>query len=198
VVGLVAPDALVRNSTAKPGDALVLTKPLGTGVIATAVKRGAADESSLRAAVESMTTLNRGAAEAMLEVGVHAATDVTGFGLLGHLQEVARASRIAARVRAGSVPLLPGALAAAEAGHIAGGTKRNREDLRDHLHWSDAVPEPVRWLLCDAQTSGGLLIAVPAERASALLDALKRASTPAATVIGELVEGEAGRIEVEA
>src|SRR5690606_15518800 len=141
---------------ARAGDVLVLTKPIGTGAIATALKRGVADPAAVRAAVESMTTLNRTAAEAMLRAGASAATDVTGFGLLGHLREMARGSGLAARVRAGAVPLLPTALELAERGVLPGGSKRNFDDVADSVRWDDAVPDPLRRLLCDAQTSGGL------------------------------------------
>lgn len=197
VIGDGEVDALVRNSTAEPGDRLVLTKPIGTGVIATAIKADAADPAAMRAAVESMTTLNRGAAEAMLRVGVHAATDVTGFGLLGHLRELALASGLAATIRASAVPLLPSALDLAAADHVPGGTRRNRDDLRDHLRWADDLPDPLRTLLCDAQTSGGLLIALAPDHEPALLDALDHAAAPAAASIGELRAGPAGEIAVE-
>jgi selenide,water dikinase len=197
VIGEVVPDKLIRNSTAKPGDLLVLTKPIGTGVIATAIKREAAPVAVIEAAVASMTTLNRSAAEAMLLAQPHAATDVTGYGLLGHLHEIARASRVAARVRAGAVPLLPGALELANAGFVPGGTRRNQVDLTDALHWSADIDDPLRALLCDAQTSGGLLIAIAPDRAPALLAALADFSVTTAAIIGELVPGEAGEITIE-
>lgn len=198
VIGEAVPERIVRNSTARAGDRLVLTKPIGTGVIATAIKRGSAPNDVIAAAVSSMTTLNRGAAEAMLEVGVHAATDVTGYGLLGHLHELARASRLTARIAASAVPLLAGAEALAAAGFVPGGTKRNAADLEPHVAWSADVADTHRVLLCDAQTSGGLLIAVSEERTDALLELLREAGTPAAAVIGELAEGTPGRIEVGA
>jgi len=198
VIGEVAPDALIRNSTARHGDRLVLTKPLGTGVIATAIKRGEADPDVVARAVESMTTLNRDAAEAMRQVRANAATDVTGYGLLGHLREMARGSRLEARIKASAVPLLPGAKELAARGFVPGGTRRNLADLGDAVRWDATLPEPLRILLADAQTSGGLLIAVPAERVGDLVAALEAAGTPAAAVIGEVVEGEPGRIIVEA
>ena len=198
VIGEVAPDALIRNSTARHGDRLVLTKPLGTGVIATAIKRGEADPDVVARAVESMTTLNRDAAEAMRQVRANAATDVTGYGLLGHLREMARGSRLEARIKASAVPLLPGAKELAARGFVPGGTRRNLADLGDAVRWDATLPEPLRILLADAQTSGGLLIAVPAERVGDLVAALEAAGPPAAAVIGELVEGEPGRIIVEA
>jgi selenide, water dikinase len=197
VIGEVHPERLVRNSTARPGDLLVLTKPIGTGVISTAIRAGAAPPEAVDAAIASMTALNRAAAEALLAVRASAATDVTGFGLLGHLREMARASGVAARVAASAVPLLPGAAALAEAGHLPGGSRRNREDLRGAVHWHDDVRELTRSLLCDAQTSGGLLIAVDSERMPELLELLVAEGLTAA-VIGELLAGEAGRIEVVA
>lgn len=196
VIGEVEPDRIVRNSTGRPGDRLVLTKPIGTGIIATAIKRGAAPEDAVRAAVASMTTLNRAAAEAMLRAGAHAATDVTGFGLLGHLHELARASGLEAHISAGEVPLLPHAVELVEAGYIPGGTRRNRADVAHAVAWADAVPEPLRVLLADAQTSGGLLIAVAPDRVDDLLSALEEAGTPAAAPIGELAEGVGGQIRV--
>ncbi len=201
VVGLVAPERVVLNSGARPGDCLVLTKPLGTGVISTAIKAGAAVPEAVAAAVACMATLNRGAAEAMNHVGVHAATDVTGFGLLGHLHELLTASGAAARVQASAVPLLPDALPLCRDGHIPGGTRRNQEDLAGRVTWADDVAAPLRILLCDAQTSGGLLIAVPRERADGLLDELRARGTPATALIGEVLEaaGDAiGRIDVVA
>jgi selenide,water dikinase len=198
VIGEVSPEQLVRNSTARAGDHLILTKPLGTGIIATAIKREMASAESIRAAVASMVTLNRRAAEAMLEVGVHAATDVTGYGLLGHLRELAQGSGLAARIDPAAVPLLPGAAELARAGAIPGGTLRNLEDLKEFVAWDAAHPPELRNLLCDAQTSGGLLIAVPANRLEALLERLKAAPTPAAARIGQLVDGPPGHITINA
>lgn len=198
VVGEVAPDRIVRNSTARPGDALVLTKPIGTGIVSTAIKREAAPPEVIEAAVRSMTALNRAASEAMLQVQAHAATDVTGYGLLGHLHEMARASRLEAHVTASAVPLLPGVRELAAAGHVPGGTRRNLADLKHALVWEDDVDEVTRVLLGDAQTSGGLLIAVPPSRVDELLALLRAAGTPAAAVVGELVEGVPGRIVVSA
>lgn len=196
VIGEVHPDRIIRNSGARPGDRLVLTKPIGTGVLSTAFKRDAVGADALAAAVASMAELNRGAAEAMVAAGASAATDVTGFGLLGHLRELARASGVAARIEAGAVPLLPGALELAGEGFVPGGTRRNRRDVEADVEWDADLSDPERLLLCDAQTSGGLLIAIAPERLDRLLDLLREAGTPAASVIGELHEGPAGRITV--
>lgn len=198
VIGEAAPSALVRTAGARPGDVLVLTKPLGTGIIATAIKRGVAQPDVVRTAVESMTTLNRGAAEAMLRVGVSACTDVTGFGLPGHLRNMLRASAVAAEIDAACVPLLPGAARHAADGCIPGGSRRNLHDLQDDLRWDDRLDELQRLILCDAQTSGGLLIAVPADRLDALLAELAVEGAPVAAVVGRITEGPAGRITVRA
>jgi selenide, water dikinase len=198
VIGEADPELLTRNSGASVGDVLVLTKPIGTGIIGTAIKRALAADDVIRAAVDCMTTLNRGAAEAMIRVGVSAATDVTGFGLPGHLRNMLRASGVAAELHAGSVPLLPGAAELAAAGCIAGGTRRNLDDLAADVVWDDALSELQRQILCDAQTSGGLLIAVPAARAEALLTELRAELTPIAAIVGRIVDGPAGRIEIRA
>ncbi len=190
VIGEVDPRLVVRNAGAQPGDLLVLTKPIGTGVIATALKKDAASAEIIDEAVRSMVTLNRPAAEAMLRVGVNAATDVTGFGLIGHLSSMLRASGVSARVRAGLVPTLPGARELAQAGHIAGGTHRNLADSAQIATFENTVSQHDRLLLCDAQTSGGLLISVAHDRVDALLHALREATTPAAAIIGDVRAGE--------
>lgn len=196
VLAEVHPDRIVRNSGAQPGDALVLTKPIGTGVIATAIKAQVASQNAIAHAIASMITLNRDAAEVMLRVGVSAATDVTGFGLLGHLASLLRASGVAARIDARSVPLLPESLELAAAGHLPGGTRRNRTDIDPRVKWDSRIGETERMLLCDAQTSGGLLIATPGGRVDLLIRELERAGTPAAAHIGDIVAGPAGSIEV--
>jgi selenide, water dikinase len=191
------PDRIVAISTAKAGDALVLTKAIGTGVLTTALKRDLLSEADLAPAVSSMTTLNAGAARAMLEGGgAHAATDVTGFGLLGHLHNLLRASGVGAEIRATAVPLLPHARDAAERGAIPGGSKRNRESLDEAVTFGAQVDEAERVLLCDAQTSGGLLIALPESAVPGLVRALERERAPSAAVIGRVVAGPAGTIRV--
>jgi len=195
-VGEVHPDRLLGHDGARPGDVLVLTKPLGSGVVATAIKAGNAPDSAVEEAVAVMATLNAGAAEAAAEVGVHAATDVTGFGLLGHLRALLRASGCSATVASSAVPLLGGVEELVEAGHVPGGTRRNAEDLAADVEWDDSVPATRRTLLCDAQTSGGLLLSVPEARTGALLEALAGRS-PRAVVVGRVSAGEAGRIRVD-
>ena len=195
VTGTVHPDRIRRNRGGRAGDRLVLTKPLGTGVISTAIKHQVAPPDSAAAAIESMLRLNRDAADAMATVEVHAATDVTGFGLLGHLHYMARASGLAARVEVASVPFLPGAEVLADAGEVPGGTRSNERFLASRVRWPADLPAARQILLCDAQTSGGLLLAVPASGAASLMAALQ-AKRVAGTVIGELTEGEAGSIVV--
>jgi len=197
-IGEVHPNRIVTLARARAGDALVLTKPIGTGVLTTALKRDLASAADLALAVKSMTTLNAGAARAMRATGggVHAATDVTGFGLLGHLHNMLNASGLAAEIDAASVPLLPTAMELTERGAVPGGTSRNVEALSPHVKFGSAVPEPLRVLLCDAQTSGGLLIACDPDRVNTLLAALGREATPAAARIGRLARGAPGAITV--
>lgn len=194
-VGEVHPDCLVTNAGARPGDRLILTKPLGSGIVATAVKAGDAPARVVEEAVRVMATLNRGAAEALGCAGAHAATDVTGFGLLGHLRGMLRASGAAAVVRPDAVPLLEGVEELVRDGHVPGGTRRNREDLEADVTWTEDVPELLRTLLCDAQTSGGLLISMPAEGVEELMEELE-GRAPVARVVGEVVEGTPGNIRV--
>jgi selenide, water dikinase len=187
VTGVVEPGRILRNSTALAGHDLFLTKPIGAGVATTALKREMASPELMAAAVEVMTALNRAAAEAAQAVGASAVTDVTGFGLLGHLHELTKASGLSARVDAASVPMLPGALELVRASEavIAGGTRRNREWLEQAVSWGAGVDEPHRWLLCDAMTSGGLLIAAPSD------------ADPPGARIGTLEPGSPGAIRVE-
>jgi selenide,water dikinase len=196
VVGTVHPERVVRNRGGRPGDRLVLTKPLGTGIISTAVKHGVAPGGAQAAAVASMLRLNGAAAQVMAQAaGVHAATDVTGFGLLGHLHFLAKASQLAARVIAAAVPVLPGAEELADAGEVPGGTGSNERFLRPRVHWSSSVAAARRSVLADAQTSGGLLIAVSHGDARQLAGGL-RANGADAAIIGELTPGVPGQIDV--
>jgi len=195
VTGTVHPDRVRRNRGGMPGDRLVLTKPLGTGVITTAIKHQVAPPASAAAAIAGMLRLNRDAADAMATVDVHAATDVTGFGLLGHLHYLARASGLAARVDAASVPFLPDAEMLADAGEVPGGTRSNERFLASRVRWPAQLPAARQVLLCDAQTSGGLLMAVPENDLEALLAALEVRNV-AGSVVGELSEGTAGSILV--
>ena len=195
VVGEVHPARVWSNAGARTGDVLVLTKPLGTGVLTTALKRGLVDEAGISEAVASMRTLNAGAARAGRTVPVHAATDVTGFGLLGHLRNILNASDVGAEVRGGAVPVLAGVRELVTAGAVAGGSKRNLEAM-DTVTWDRAVADVDRVVLTDAQTSGGLLFAVPPEAVEALTAALLAERTLAAAVIGTITSGARGTIRV--
>ncbi len=196
VVGTVHPDDVLANSGARPGDALVLTKPIGLGIISTAVKRDVASPELVAEAIDVMTTLNDGARDAALELGhaVHAATDVTGFGLLGHLRELLTASGLAGEIDASAVPVIDGVRELVAAGMVAGGTQRNHAFVSDVVDWG-ALPEEEQLLLADAQTSGGLLIAVAAERVATLVNALERRGTSAA-VVGRTLSGPPGHIAI--
>jgi len=187
VTGRVHPDRIIRNSTARAGDLIVLTKPLGTGLYTTARRRDAISEDDLEEAISSMETLNRAASEAMTAVGVRAATDVTGFGLMGHLREMTSGSGVGARIDAASVPVFDLAVALAQRDCAPGGTKANLAlALRSGVRFADSVPDALRLVLCDAQTSGGLLIAGSEAKAEALLDALADASVAVAAIIGSM------------
>jgi selenide,water dikinase len=196
VTGTVHPARVVTNAGARPGDVLVLTKPLGLGIITTASKQGADARGAIAEAIALMTTLNRAAAEAMTAAGAHAATDVTGFGLLGHLRNMTHASGCAARVRLEAVPVLAAAWEYVRAGIAPGGTHANRRFLAASTEYAADVDEAAQLVLCDAQTSGGLLVAVPADRAGRLVAALRDAGVPCAAVIGEIEHGEAGTARV--
>ena len=196
VVGEVHPDRMTTNAGARAGDRLVLTKPIGTGIVATALKKGAAPADAVAAATASMTALNDGAAEAAREAGVRGATDVTGFGLLGHLGELLAASGVAAEIWAGAVPRLVGVRRLAEAGHIPGGTRRNLEAASGATAFDAALDEVERLILADAQTSGGLLLAVHPDAAAALVGALRARNVLAAAVIGTVRAGAAGTVTV--
>ena len=187
VTGLVNPARVWSNAAARPGDRLLLTKRIGTGVISTALKQNRANETALKAAVESMLTLNRAASEAAMPFQVHSATDITGFGLLGHAREMAAGSKVSLVIDSAAVEFLPGALDCARANFIPGGLKRNIEFIADCVEFSNGVPEEVRTLLFDPQTSGGLFLSVAPEDAPKLLSALRERNVPARE-IGEVVE----------
>jgi selenide, water dikinase len=188
VTGLIDPKRVFTNAGAKPGDALIFTKALGTGVISTAIKKGKAEPAWIDAAVQSMTTLNKQAAEVIQpgEFRIHAMTDVTGFGLIGHARELALASNVSFILHAGSIPVLPGALECIRAGYIPGGLKNNRDFAECMVGYADGVPEDLRSLLFDPQTAGGLLISVASEDSAQLMRSLNAATVPAVQ-IGEVI-----------
>jgi selenide,water dikinase len=187
VTGVVDPRAVLTNAGGRAGDALVLTKPLGAGTVATALKRGLADDELVSRAVTVMSTLNDVAASQARAAGASALTDVTGFGLLGHVHELAAASGVAAEIEADAIPAIGGVLELlADERALAGGSRRNRADADGFTTWASAVDEPRRRLACDAMTSGGLLAAVAPQR-TAEIDGW---------VVGRLVPGPAGSISV--
>jgi selenide,water dikinase len=196
VIGEVHPDQMLTIAGACAAHRLVLTKPIGTGILATALKRDALLEAGMAEAVRSMRTLNAGAATAALEIGVSAATDVTGFGLVGHLLNVLEASRVGAELYFEAVPIFPHARNLAARGFVPGGTQRNLEAASDRVTWSPELSETDRWLAVDAQTSGGLLLAVPPENEIALLEALRTRGAPVAVTIGRLTADNPGRLQV--
>jgi selenide, water dikinase len=196
VVGTVHPDRVLTNAGARPGDVLVLTKPLGLGIITTAAKNDADSLGAIGAALEVMTTLNRAAAEAILVAGAHALTDITGFGLLGHLRNMTSASGVGARVWLDQVPVLPAAWNYVRAGIAPGGTHANRRFLADWVTYADDLTTEEQLILCDAQTSGGLLAAVPADRADRLLQDLADRGVPCAARIGRIEPEPRGRMIV--
>lgn len=197
VTGTVHPERLVTNSGAEAGDKLILTKPLGTGIISTALKAGVADKETVEKVTKSMVTLNNKASELMQEVGVHACTDITGFGLLGHVCQVVDNSRVGVRLHVASVLFFPEVEELARRGFCPGGLGRNREFYSRMVEVAAPVPERVRDILFDPQTSGGLLISLAPEAAQLLLDRLHEAGVPDAAIIGEVVSSPTGKVLVE-
>ena len=192
VTGLIRPEKILRNSAAKPGDALVLTKPVGTGIITTAIKRGLASEATIERVMNMMAELNRVPAEIMTGFRVHACTDVTGFGLLGHLKEMVQGAGLRANLDMASIPVLEDAWDFAAAGTIPGGTKNNLAYVEGIVQWKDNTPEMMKFILADAQTSGGLLISLPADQANDLVTRLREAGITHASIIGTMETGEPG------
>jgi len=193
VTGEVHPDRMLTNARARAGDLLVLTKPLGTGILTTALKRDLLDGAGLASAVDSMTTLNDVASREAVAHGARAATDITGFGLVGHLGSMMRASGTSAELWLDQLPLLDGALELAEVDVVPGGSRRNLKNAT-HVHWDDDVPQGLRIIAADAQTSGGLLIAIAADRHEALVASLRKAGTLSAAIIGQVTAGDVGAI----
>jgi len=196
VTGTIHPSKVVLNTGARPGDKLILTKPLGTGIISTALKGKAADEDAVASIVKSMTTLNRKAAELMQETGVHACTDVTGFGLLGHAAEMMEDSDISMVIHSAAVPLFPGVKELAGMGMVPGGLHRNREFRQNMVKVAKEVPDYLADILFDPQTSGGLLISLPAKKAPMLLERMHQEGIKEAAIIGEVTAEPKGKIIV--
>jgi len=194
VTGLVHPERVLTNAGAKPGDALILTKPIGTGVLATAIKAGLLSEAAERAAIATMATLNGPAAALMASYAVTACTDITGFGLLGHALEMATASRVCIALEADRVPLLPEARELVEMGLVPAGSYANRNYCSHQVLHPEVVDPILLDLAADAQTSGGLLLALPENQAHALLADLQGHGVPQAAIIGRVVDGGEGSI----
>ena len=195
VTGLIHPEKIFTNAGAKVGDDLILTKPLGIGIISTGIKRVRVSRESIEKVVDVMTTLNKAAAEVMIEVGANACTDITGFGLLGHLAAMTSASGTGARVSLQAVPVLSEAWELVKEGICPGGSTRNHQALQGKVKWAPEITEEAQLILCDAQTSGGLLIAVPKAKSQEMVRRLQAVKVPAAAKIGEIIE-DGGRIQV--
>jgi selenide,water dikinase len=196
VVGTVHPDRVLANAGARPGDALILTKPIGLGLITAAAKNEVDTLNAMPEAVRVMATLNRAGADVLERFDVHALTDITGFGLLGHLRNITAASRVTAEVWADRVPVIPAARAYAREGLAPGGTRANWRFLNDWVTYVGGLPQEEQYLLCDAQTSGGLLAAVPEAIAGDVVRALEKAGTLTAAQIGRIVGPGDGKIRV--
>lgn len=195
VTGVVHPNRVLSNASAQPGDRIILTKPLGIGIITTAMKRTTVPVEMVEDAVDAMVTLNDIAAQVALEFGAHACTDVTGFGFLGHLHEMALGSGVTIEVWADRVPVIPGTHALVTDGYVCGGSKANRRYAARYTSYED-IPEDLQIIYSDAITSGGLLLAVPAHRAEAATAALHQQGVSAASIVGTVMTGEAGRLIV--
>ena len=195
-VGLVEPGRQIAIAGSRPGDILVLTKPLGTGIITTAGKQGSVEQTVLDRTVEIMGTLNRASSVAMVKVGVNACTDITGFGLIGHLSAMMQASATGAKIQLSSIPVIPGVWELVERGIVPGGTYRNLDGAGQGVHWHQSISREAMLLLCDAQTSGGLLISVSREKVDPLLDELGTLGVEVAATIGEVTSDGEGGIQV--
>ena len=196
VAGLVHPQKIITNAKARDGDALILTKPLGLGIINAAIKVGIASDETTQQAIEVMSQLNRRASEAMIEIGVNACTDITGFGLLGHLHEMTSASGVGAHISLSKVPIIPQAWQLLKEVNIPSGTRANSAFLEGKIDWDLNISSGEQAVLCDAQTSGGLLIAVTRDRSDQLLEVLHSAGIPSAAEIGEITSDKNRRIRV--
>jgi selenide,water dikinase len=196
VTGVVHPNKIVTNAKAKKGDKLVLTKPLGTGIISTALKGGMASQEAVRKIVESMVTLNRTASEWMKKFGAHACTDITGFSFIGHALEMATASQVGMVIQSKAIPIFPKALDYAKLGLIPGGTYSNRDFFSCRVEVHSNVPDLLVDILYDPQTSGGLLISLPSDEAEKLVASLKKEGHIHSCIVGEVVEEPRGKIRL--
>lgn len=191
ITGVINPQSVVTNANSQPGDCLILTKPIGTGAISTAIKRGAADQETINAALKAMTTSARSASESMQQIGANACTDITGFGLLGHAYEMAKASRVSFKIDSQKVPLLPNVIDLIKQGMLTRGDKNNREYTGKTVNFSQNVSREFQSALFDPQTAGGLLISIPADKVDRFIELF-----PAAKMIGEVTKSGENLIEV--
>ena len=196
VTGLVTPGKQITNAGAKVGDSLVLTKAIGTGIITTAAKNQKATPGSIEKAVQSMSMLNQGAANAMIDVGVNACVDITGFGLIGHLLGMLGASKVSACISTSDVPVLEGTLELLDQNTVPGGTLRNFQWADQQIDWGPISDKQTKLLLCDAQTSGGLLISVSPEKRDILTAALEKNGVETRAVIGEILDLKSPRVQI--
>ena len=198
VTGIVSPDKVITNANAKAGDLLILTKPIGMGIIGAGIKSEilSQEDEIVQKACKIMQTLNKTASELMQEIGVNSCTDITGFGLLGHAHEMANGSNKALIINAGKVPILDGVIDLAKSGNIKSGSMVNREFLTDSVIFKDDILTEIKDILFDPQTSGGLLISVERKKAELLLYNLHNAGVSDASIIGEVLEGPVGKIIV--
>jgi selenide,water dikinase len=196
VTGVIHPEKIVTNSGAKVGDKLILTKPLGTGIINTAIKGGMASKETIARVTAYMAHLNKKASELMQAIGAHACTDITGFGLLGHACEVTQASNIGIEVHSDSVPIIPETIDFAQMGLVPGGTYRNKEFFLSRVEFAANIPDWMQDILFDAQTSGGLLISIPPQLGEQLLAMLHEAGEKDSAIIGTVIENPKGKIVV--
>jgi selenide,water dikinase len=197
VVGTIHPQKIISNAGARPGDSLVLTKPVGTGIITTAIKRGLMGDDVIKRVVKIMAFLNKSASDSMLKVGINACTDITGFGLLGHLCELSQTSKVGAKIFVSKVPVIEPARNLAKERMVPGGTLANLKSAEENVDWGQGITHEDKLILCDAQTSGGLLLSVPKEKEAKLLESLLANGVEDAKVIGEITEDERCRIQVK-
>ena len=196
VIGTVKPGDHISNAASRPGDRLILTKPLGTGIITTAGKNDAVSQKLLDKAIRVMSTLNDTASRLMVSIGVNAATDITGFGLIGHLKNMMIQSKVSAKIQASKIPVIDGVIDLINRGFVPGGTHRNLADSEYNVEWSSQLSVAEKLLLSDAQTSGGLLISVPEQNAKALLEELNSNNVKIAAIIGEVYDSPNPGIQV--
>ncbi|MCK5535177.1 MAG: selenide, water dikinase SelD, partial [Bacteroidales bacterium] len=197
VSGIIHPNKIIKNSSAQVGDVLVLTKAIGSGILSTAMKKGLINKETIEIAVKTMAELNGKVSELFDDYNISACTDITGFGLLGHLKEMTSGSNVNAEIYSNKVPLLPEVEELATAGVVPGGTKNNMDYVASYVEWGEYIPQSLRYVLCDAQTSGGLLISMKESEANKLIKKLNNIILHKAVIIGKIVEHGNGKIYIK-